>query len=511
MSIGLSQKLIAAGAILVAAWLGWLIAEGEQVLPAFFAGLALLGCLTRLTHVSVATLAVGVVLFGYLVGNRGFAQLTPVPGIPILPAELALGICGAWLALQCAFSRQLPFRRDALNGIVLLWLIVGTARVIFDVRQFGFMAIRDYAMVYYAAFFFVVQHLMAERGARRFLIGVLIVASVAQPIATLLSTTFPEFFYTVLTFRGTPLIHFKGDLALTFMAVSAFVLAFAVEGRFRWLALIVATLVLLYVISGDNRASVLGTIAAFGWLLFSRARRFVGGQALAVAGTFLIMAALALFFEAGWAQKKFHGVAERVHSLTDFFGSGTYVSEESSMKGDNNRFRAVWWKTVVEETLDRNPWFGLGFGHDLAAAFLREFNPEMADDFTARSPHSIIVSAIGRMGAVGLAGFLLLCGALTVRTWRAVRDQSTSRADLGLWAGVWTILISACFGVVLEGPMGAVVFWSLLGILSGAEATDKAPAETLKTREEEEKSVEDRAEPLPTRLAADEVGSSRTT
>ena len=54
------------------------------------------------------------------------------------------------------------------------------------------------------------------------------------------------------------------------------------------------------------------------------------------------------------------------------------------MKGDNNRFRSVWWRTVVAETLAENPAFGLGFGHDLARNFLREFNPEMADDFTAR-------------------------------------------------------------------------------------------------------------------------------
>jgi hypothetical protein len=29
------------------------------------------------------------------------------------------------------------------------------------------------------------------------------------------------------------------------------------------------------------------------------------------------------------------------------------------------------------------------------------------------------------------------------------------------------ILTSACFGVVLEGPMGAVVFWSVLGLANG--------------------------------------------
>jgi hypothetical protein len=510
MSISASQKLVAAGALLAAVWLGWLVAEGAHIVPGLLAGLAFLGCLTMLLRVSLGTLLLGGALFGYLVGNRGFAQVMPIPGVPLFPAELVLGVAGAWVIVQCAFSQRLPFRRDALNGLVLLWLIVGTARVWFDFRHFGFMALRDYAMVYYALFFFLAQHLAAERGGRGFLIGVLVAASIAQPIATLLSTTFPEFFFTRLTFRGVPLILFKGDLALTFMAVSAFALAFAFEGRFRWLALLVATFELLLVIGGDNRASVLGALAALGWLAFSRARRFVAAQVSALSAAFLIVATLALLTDSAWADRKFQGVAERVHSFTDFLGSGMYLSEESSMKGDNNRFRSIWWKNVIEETFAENPAFGLGFGHDLARAFLREYNPEMADDFTARSPHSIIVSTIGRMGAVGLAVLLALVAIFSVRTWRAMRDRATPGVALGLWACIWTILVSACFGVVLEGPMGAVVFWSLLGMLNAAERHENAselPDDLLAMQ----KSAPAPAAPLRATPPADEVATSRTT
>ena len=120
MSIAVGQKVIAAGAILAAVWLGWMIAEGANLVPALLACLALLGCLTQLIRVSLGAMMLGVVLFGYLVGNRGFAQLMPIPAIPILPAELVLGVAGAWVIVQCAFAQRLPFRRDALN--------VGTSR-----------------------------------------------------------------------------------------------------------------------------------------------------------------------------------------------------------------------------------------------------------------------------------------------------------------------------------------------------------------------------------------------
>ena len=35
-------------------------------------------------------------------------------------------------------------------------------RVVFDVRPHGFIALRDYAMVYYAAFFFIAQYAAAR-------------------------------------------------------------------------------------------------------------------------------------------------------------------------------------------------------------------------------------------------------------------------------------------------------------------------------------------------------------
>ena len=42
-----------------------------------------------------------------------------------------------------------------------------------------------------------------------------------------------------------------------------------------------------------------------------------------------------------------------------------------------------------------------------------------------------------------------------------------------LWLGGWGIFTSACFGVVLEGPMGAVVFWTILGLASATSAAER--------------------------------------
>ena len=99
---------------------------------------------------------------------------------------------------------------------------------------------------------------------------------------------------------------------------------------------------------------------------------------------------------------------------------------------------------------------------------LQVYNPAMLpDDFAARSPHSILVTTFGRMGIVGVLVFLGVMAVTGVTTVRAIRAVDVTSTEIALWASAWLILISACFGVVLEGPMGAVVFWTLLGMANG--------------------------------------------
>jgi hypothetical protein len=73
----------------------------------------------------------------------------------------------------------------------------------------------------------------------------------------------------------------------------------------------------------------------------------------------------------------------------------------------------------------------------------------------------VLLTIFARMGAIGLLLFLAAMSIVAVRTWRAVRAGPEQAAP---WCAIWVIFTSACFGVVLEGPMGAVVFWTLLGV-----------------------------------------------
>ena len=464
------QRLIAIGSALLAVWLGWLLAEGDYLLPVLAGVIALAAVLSRTIRLPADVILLGLLLVGYIVGGRGFAQLMPVAGLPLFPAEWGLAAGLGWLVVQSALGRRLPWRRDLLNWALLLWLTLGTARVAFDVPRFGLLALRDYAMIYYATFFFIAQRHAVVSRARHYLVGCLGLAAAALLPIVYLFSDYPLFFLTTLTVRGVPLIYLKGDLAVTFLAAGSVIIFHAVRGTHRVWGWPLAVAMFLVVLAGDNRAALVGGGAAMLALAFTRRWAFPAVQAGSAAIVLTVAAALAFSGHSPRAEARLHGLYERVASLVDVSGLRVYEGDETLAKGDNNRFRMVWWRTVARETWNQGPWFGLGFGYDLAKNFVQTYDPAMGEEFSARSPHSIVMSAFGRMGIAGLAAFLAVAGAMVMKSWRALRDRSTDLLACGLWGAAWVILISACFGVVLEGPMGAVVFWTVLGLANGMTA-----------------------------------------
>ncbi len=472
----LRTALAYVAAALLAVFLGERVAEGAYAWPALAAVLAVATVLVRFTGLAADTIFVGLLLIGYLVGNRGFAQLMPAPGIPLFPAEAGLLIAVAWRTVICGFERRLPFRPDALNWAVLVWLVTGTVRVAFDLPNYGFMAVRDYAVIYYAVFFFIVQHMGRDPAARRYLTGCLLFAVVALVPMFSLFQFFPDFFLNQLTVFHVPLIFYKGDLAATFMGLGSLLVFHWAKGLQRYWAWPLSAAMILFLLSYDSRASLLGVVLASGLLLLARRWRFPALQGGLTALALLIVILLAVLFDNTWANRKLHGLQDRIQSITDISGSGRYDSEESYFKGDNNRFRLVWWRNVVEMTWTTNPLFGLGFGADLAQGFVQEYYPDATLDFNTRSPHNIFLTVFGRMGLAGVAVWTAFCAVLLIRTLLVLR-HSPDPVQWSLWCAPWVILCSATFGVVLEGPMGAVVFWTLLGLANSyPPAAEAGPA-----------------------------------
>src|SRR3954469_25173958 len=135
-------RISATAAALVAIWMGSAIAEEQLAWPLLLAGALVAITIINIQSLPLMTVLLGTAVCGYIVGNRGFAQISLSDRLPLLPAELVLGFGCAVLIVQSALGRHLPWHRDALNYAVLLWIAVGSSRLLFDVRAFGFAAVR---------------------------------------------------------------------------------------------------------------------------------------------------------------------------------------------------------------------------------------------------------------------------------------------------------------------------------------------------------------------------------
>lgn len=451
--------LLAVGA--VAVWLSLGLASGEYLAPAIGGSVALAFVLSRLWRLEFDVILVGLVVIGYLAGSRGFAQVMVLPGLPLFPAEVVLGIALAWRLVRRAFARRMPLPEGALAWSLTAWLLLGAGRMVFDLPRFGLLAGRDFAMVYYALFYFVVRDMARQSAARRYLLGCWITGLAALAVLHPLTRMAPDFFLRQFVLHRVPLILHKDDIVQTFFAAGGLLLFHAAAGHARrWIQLVATALFLVAMVS-DVRAAMLGGLVATALSALAGRWHFPALQGGLAAAGLALLATVSLIPGQSWAERSLADIADRTATIFQLTPRRA-AHENKAYKVDNNRFRLVWWRSVGQEVWDENPLFGLGFGHDLARGFLREYDQELGEEFLARSPHSIAVSAVGRMGVAGGLAWLGISAALCLHCWRAVRRSSA--LDRGLWLALLVVLVSAYFGVVLEGPMGAIPFWILLGL-----------------------------------------------
>jgi O-Antigen ligase len=404
-----------------------------------------------------------VVLVGMIVGNRGFAQIQPAAQIPLLPAEAVLLAAAPALVVRIAVKREAGVRKDFLNYSILVWMVIGAARLPLDVNRYGIVALRDFATIYYAAFFFIAQafgsHAASDRLLQRALTGAFVLL---LPVVVSIQLA-PDYLIDHFTWRGVPIIYHKSDLISTSLAAGFFWLWTRMEKSRRraWLLPAATSLLLVGVIPSPRAAMAAAAVTTLLWLAVRR-WRILAAQ-VAIVSTASAVALAAVWFSGRDVRTSApYSAYEHAISIFDPEGTGSYINAESGDPGGNNRFRLIWWRDVIDETLATSPVFGLGFGADLASRFLADYDLLSDENFSARSPHSMVMTVLGRMGIAGLLAWIAVSAGLGRMAWRLFRGGTPD--GVGLASIVCVTWISACFGVVLEGPMGAVVFWTVAGL-----------------------------------------------
>ncbi len=413
---------------------------------------------------------VAVIMVGYIVGNRGFAQLQPAAQIPLLPAEAVLLFVVPSLLFRIAVKRSRGFQADALNYSILAWMILGAIRLPRDMQTFGVIALRDFATIYYACFFFIAQDLAGQEDSRRIMKGALTWSYLLLPPVVVSIVISPDFLLDHLTIRGIPLIYHKSDLIAMSLAGGFFWLWTRWEKtqHARWIAAAATSLILIGAMDSP-RAGMFAVAVTTALWIFTGRWRIAAAEGFVVTGALALSIAYVVLTGRDLKTSAPYSVYEHAISIFDPAGQGTYINGESGDPGGNNRFRLIWWRDVAEDTLAQNPVMGIGFGGDLASRFLADYDLLSDENFAARSPHSIVFTVIGRMGLLGLTAWIAISASLLTLAWKTLKSGDPDQR--GLVSVALSVFLSACFGVVLEGPMGAVAFWTVLGIANARGRT----------------------------------------
>jgi hypothetical protein len=226
--------------------------------------------------------------------------------------------------------------------------------------------------------------------------------------------------------------------------------------RLLWTLWLAATLLVTF----RSRGALLGLLLG-GFAVRPDPERI----AKAVVMVVLVLAALyitQISFDVAGREVSFSGAVDSAASL---------VGDPSPGEIDGNyvgtrQWRSEWWgaiwSDVISEPMLLN---GHGWGDNLAVRYGVVAARDEADPRVLRAPHNIFFSLAGRGGLVVAAGFMAMVAGTVVPTFRAGTSFSLSPALQAARGGVVAIVVTALTDVYLESPQGAILFWSLVGLL----------------------------------------------
>jgi hypothetical protein len=455
--------------------------------------------------------------------QRAFARLhVTVGGVPLFTGEAAIAVLGLIQLALLIRNRRSPFAWRLPDWLLLGYMVVGTAFAVQGLaRGFGLAALRDYAVVYYAVFYFFARAWLAGAGPEgepvqpRFRVRTL-----GLLWAIVIGATLGAAWRTV-TFLTNPTLSdghgAAGTLALTaWLAIVGLVLVGRmVKGpalRGLWAAAIAVDAFAVYLSATRTMLGVIvtgvvllaagralwpsfaslrsivtliaiPTIAAGAILLHVRAAHAPSDR-LALNGPVSLVDGLSAI-SSRWA---FHAVRAK--------GSLRLNAEEEAAKTSKRRyfsatsggflpsytFRDDAWNKALAR-IARSPLLGIGFGPDAAVSPDAMCDEPISPLSNCGNAHNTYLTLAMRMGIPMLVFFLLINAAIAIAfAARARRGALAAEqtALMGFVAVAWaSCLAYALLNLFLESPYLSAIYWV---VLAGLTSLTDSPAFPVKPR-----------------------------
>ena len=386
-------------------------------------------------------------LYAFL--NKGIAyaflaELLLVMGLVLLVVEFK----------QFVFIWNKPVKK------LLLFILVTLVYTLLAFGKFPVKAIlQDSAMFIYAVFVFIMFMFQHEFDWLKEKLFSIYRWYPLGMVVLFLMVSFVPFFQTFSLFGNVPLLLYKyGDMAVHLLIATLLMLTNNIPLKSHWKWINACLIVFLFlVVSSYNRAGMLAYLAGLVVFLLYYRKRFSAQviQQYAIVLIGLLMIVLGIFANTKVKenfQGRTVGIAQLKENVTSIF--------DNDMEGglaDNKLWRLAWWYTILSEATEpKNALVGKGIGENLALT-----SEVRVEDESLRSPHNFHLNVLARFG-------VLFFGLWIVWIWdhlKQFKNRYLSEFNVLILVFFIAFIINASFDVYLEGPMGALPFWSWLGML----------------------------------------------
>lgn len=410
-------------------------------------------------------------LFGYQFLGKGFAY---VGVYPVLVAEIGLGLAGisALLILLLNRLKRPSYCLRPAMTLLLIFITWQALRTIPYLTTYSLDAARDAVLWIYAAYVFFICLLIPRQAVSRFFV---LYGRLLPYYLIWLIIVFPlvKLHPLNIRFPGAPvsLIWLKsGDVGVHLAGIGAFMLL-RLDARGRsWSKLMLWFLWLLWgtvwvAYGATNRAGMLSALVGVGVVLLWRPKtRWDRPLILAVLMLLLLLVTnFSLEIPVGRLPDSKQAVSFQ-QIVSNFVSS---LGRSSGALEATKQWRLNWWRTILDYTFGGEYfWAGKGYGINLAD----DDGFQVRQDHSLRSPHNVFMTILARSGVPGLLLWILF---LLGFGWMLIKRLLTRKQRVGPWDAryaLWILaywlafLSNASFDVFLEGPMGGVWFWSLIGM-----------------------------------------------
>jgi hypothetical protein len=403
----------------------------------------------------------GVTLLGYALFGKGWAYVGVPPCLFI--GEILL-LCGVGTVLfRGRFDGVSDYPSFLLLAAMGVW---GTLRTLPYLGIYGAEALRDAVIWGYGAFAVVVYaYLTADpmrlpaliRYYKRFCVIYLPMVPIGWALGRYFQGSIPNW-----PWADVPIVDAKGgDVLVHLGGILAFWSAGLAGNIPRWRAAILA--VCIAGVGIYSRAGLLAVFLVFAYCMLLRPAQPVLWRMITSAVIACVVLAVTDVRVTIPGKDRDISFNQVLLNVTSIIGE----SDDESMSG-TKEWRLNWWKDICNYTIN-GPyrWSGKGFGINLADD---DGYQGTQWEGKLRSPHNGHMTVLARSGVPGLAIWILIqlawAHTMLKEYVRSTILKQRPWSNLFMFiGGVWiAFLVNASFDVYLEGPMGGIWFWTIIGV-----------------------------------------------